>query len=244
MNAIGSRWTLGAKLAAVGLPFLLLGLFAIAISLWVSWQLDGGAAAVNEAGRMRMQAYRLAWVSSLDRPAQVPAAKAIAPDESPDDVDRDEDQRQRARAEHAESVGEGPDRRAAPWPQRHREARDRWMLHVVLVATVVEQVHARRKVLRLVPGGAELAPGRGDQRARAEQQHDERRPGAMHDRGGRGQGDGARHAQAPTGIAHGRMGAPRVVCVRLCAGTSEPLRPSERGSGLGGRSRRCAGHVS
>ncbi|MFO1465679.1 MAG: type IV pili methyl-accepting chemotaxis transducer N-terminal domain-containing protein [Steroidobacteraceae bacterium] len=70
MNAIGSRWTLGAKLAAVGLPFLLLGLFAIAISLWVSWQLDGGAAAVNEAGRMRMQAYRLAWVSSLDRPAQ------------------------------------------------------------------------------------------------------------------------------------------------------------------------------
>lgn len=54
------HWTLGAKLALVGLPFLLLGLLTIALTLWVSWQLDGGAAAVNEAGRMRMQAYRMA----------------------------------------------------------------------------------------------------------------------------------------------------------------------------------------
>jgi two-component system nitrate/nitrite sensor histidine kinase NarX len=30
------------------------------VTLWVSWQLDGGAAAVNEAGRMRMQSYRMA----------------------------------------------------------------------------------------------------------------------------------------------------------------------------------------
>ncbi len=41
------------------MPFLLLALLSIAVTLWVSWQLDGGAAAVNEAGRMRMQAYRL-----------------------------------------------------------------------------------------------------------------------------------------------------------------------------------------
>lgn len=40
-------------------PFLLLAFLIIAITLWVSWQLDGGAAAVNEAGRMRMQVYRL-----------------------------------------------------------------------------------------------------------------------------------------------------------------------------------------
>ncbi len=54
------HWTLGAKLTLVGTPFLLLALLSIALTLWVSWQLDGGAAAVNEAGRMRMQSYRMA----------------------------------------------------------------------------------------------------------------------------------------------------------------------------------------
>jgi len=52
-------WSLSAKLALIGTPFVLLALLATAATLWVSWQLDGGAAAVNEAGRMRMQAYRL-----------------------------------------------------------------------------------------------------------------------------------------------------------------------------------------
>lgn len=54
------HWSLGAKLALVGAPFLLLALLSSAATLWVSWQLDGGAAAVNEAGRMRMQSYRMA----------------------------------------------------------------------------------------------------------------------------------------------------------------------------------------
>jgi two-component system nitrate/nitrite sensor histidine kinase NarX len=53
------HWNLGAKLVLVGGPFLLLALLSIALTLWMSWQLDGGAAAVNEAGRMRMQAYRI-----------------------------------------------------------------------------------------------------------------------------------------------------------------------------------------
>ena len=53
------QWTLGAKLALLGAPFLLLVLLSTAATLWVSWQLDGGAAAVNEAGRMRMQTYRM-----------------------------------------------------------------------------------------------------------------------------------------------------------------------------------------
>jgi two-component system nitrate/nitrite sensor histidine kinase NarX len=52
------HWTLGIKLAVIGTPFLLAGLLIIAITLWVSWQLEGGAA-VNEAGRMRMQVVRL-----------------------------------------------------------------------------------------------------------------------------------------------------------------------------------------
>lgn len=54
------HWSLGTKLALVGAPFLLLALLSTVATLWVSWQLDGGAAAVNEAGRLRMQAYRMA----------------------------------------------------------------------------------------------------------------------------------------------------------------------------------------
>ena len=64
MSTEQARWNLGAKLAAVGLPFLMLGLLTTALTLWVSWQLDGGAASVNEAGRMRMHAYRLAWATT------------------------------------------------------------------------------------------------------------------------------------------------------------------------------------
>ncbi len=53
-------WTLSAKLGAIGGTLLLLALASIGLTLWVAWQLEGGAAAVNEAGRMRMQTWRLA----------------------------------------------------------------------------------------------------------------------------------------------------------------------------------------
>lgn len=58
------QWGLGTKLVLLGTPFLLMTLLLIAATLWVSWQLDGGAAAVNETGRMRMQAYRMALSAS------------------------------------------------------------------------------------------------------------------------------------------------------------------------------------
>ena len=61
---VKTRWGLGSKLAVVGTPFLLAALLSTAATLWVSWQLDGGAAAVNEAGRLRMQAYRMALVAA------------------------------------------------------------------------------------------------------------------------------------------------------------------------------------
>lgn len=54
------HWTLGAKFALVAAPFLLLAIVSIAVLVWMSLQLEGGAASVNEAGRMRMQAYRMA----------------------------------------------------------------------------------------------------------------------------------------------------------------------------------------
>jgi len=54
-----TTWGLGTKLAVVASPFIALALLLIGLTLWVSWQLDGGAAALNEAGRMRMQTFRL-----------------------------------------------------------------------------------------------------------------------------------------------------------------------------------------
>ncbi len=65
------HWNLGAKLALVATPFLLLALGSIAVTLWVSWQLEGGAAAVNEAGRMRMQAYRMSLSISAQQPQRL-----------------------------------------------------------------------------------------------------------------------------------------------------------------------------
>jgi two-component system nitrate/nitrite sensor histidine kinase NarX len=56
---IARHWPLGAKLALVAMPFLLLAMAAIGVLVWMSLQLEGGAASVNEAGRMRMQAYRM-----------------------------------------------------------------------------------------------------------------------------------------------------------------------------------------
>ena len=53
------HWTLGAKLSLVATPFLLIALLSIGVLVWMSLQLEGGAASVNEAGRMRMQAYRM-----------------------------------------------------------------------------------------------------------------------------------------------------------------------------------------
>ncbi len=67
------HWSLGAKLALVGMPFLLLALLSTAATLWVSWQLDGGAAAVNEAGRMRMQTYRMALSIGTGEADELPA---------------------------------------------------------------------------------------------------------------------------------------------------------------------------
>jgi len=61
--------SLAAKLGALGAALMALALGSIALTLWVTWQLEGGAAAVNEAGRLRMQGWRMAQsVSAGDLP--------------------------------------------------------------------------------------------------------------------------------------------------------------------------------
>lgn len=51
--------TLSSKLVRIGTGLLFVALISISLTLWVTWQLSGGAAALNEAGRMRMQTWRL-----------------------------------------------------------------------------------------------------------------------------------------------------------------------------------------
>lgn len=51
--------SLSKKLIRIGAALLVVALASIGLTLWVTWQLEGGAAAVNEAGRMRMQTWRL-----------------------------------------------------------------------------------------------------------------------------------------------------------------------------------------
>ncbi len=62
--------SLSTKLTRIGACLLLVALASISLTLWVTWQLEGGAAAVNEAGRMRMQTWRLVSTVQTDQPAQ------------------------------------------------------------------------------------------------------------------------------------------------------------------------------
>ena len=69
-----STASLSTKLVRIGAGLLLVALASIGLTLWVTWQLEGGAAAVNEAGRMRMQTWRLTSVAQAGRaPADVAA---------------------------------------------------------------------------------------------------------------------------------------------------------------------------
>ena len=69
MARIWRPTTLSAKLGAIGTALLLLALGSIGLTLWVTWHLEGGAAAVNEAGRLRMQVWRLAQGIGTAEPA-------------------------------------------------------------------------------------------------------------------------------------------------------------------------------
>ena len=64
-------FTLKKKLTFIGVALLVLAMFSITFTLWVTWKLEGGAAAINEAGRMRMQTYQLALLANHDKKSQV-----------------------------------------------------------------------------------------------------------------------------------------------------------------------------
>ena len=67
------KYALSTKLISIGVVFLVVALLSIGLTLWVTWQLEGGAAAVNEAGRMRMQSWQMVSVAqSPHTPQAVP----------------------------------------------------------------------------------------------------------------------------------------------------------------------------
>ncbi|HET9645967.1 MAG TPA: type IV pili methyl-accepting chemotaxis transducer N-terminal domain-containing protein [Burkholderiaceae bacterium] len=76
------RRPLATTLFALAMTFLLLALSSIALTLWMTWQIEGGAAAVNESGRMRMQSYRFAWRASGGMAASEREAAVAALDSS------------------------------------------------------------------------------------------------------------------------------------------------------------------
>jgi len=65
------RQRLSTKLVEILVVFLLIALVAIGATLLMSWDLEGGAAAVNQAGSERMRAYR---ISTLLSQAALPEA--------------------------------------------------------------------------------------------------------------------------------------------------------------------------
>ena len=67
------NWRLSSQLGTIGGLLLLLALASIGLTLWVTWQLEGGGAAVNEAGRMRMQTWELAQALPDGDPKRVSA---------------------------------------------------------------------------------------------------------------------------------------------------------------------------
>ncbi|MGD8790731.1 MAG: type IV pili methyl-accepting chemotaxis transducer N-terminal domain-containing protein, partial [Burkholderiales bacterium] len=79
-----SRQRLSTKLVEILVFFLLVALVSIGITLLMSWDLQGGAAAVNQAGSERMRAYRIsmlltqAELPGVDRERTLAAASAEA----------------------------------------------------------------------------------------------------------------------------------------------------------------------
>ncbi|HVO90449.1 MAG TPA: type IV pili methyl-accepting chemotaxis transducer N-terminal domain-containing protein [Casimicrobiaceae bacterium] len=79
LTATGAR-KLSTKLLVTQIVFLLIALGSIGLTLLVSWRLEGSAAAINDAGSLRMRAWRLAYLASADgSPDRAAAATEIKP---------------------------------------------------------------------------------------------------------------------------------------------------------------------
>lgn len=66
-----AKQSLSTKLGVMCLVFLLAALASTSLTLWGAWQLEGSAAAVNEAGRLRMAVLRIVIARQAQLPDQV-----------------------------------------------------------------------------------------------------------------------------------------------------------------------------
>lgn len=70
--------SLSSKLVLVAVAFLVVALGAIGFTLYESWKLEGGAAAINDMGSERMRSYRIAYLlaETLRDPGDAAATRA------------------------------------------------------------------------------------------------------------------------------------------------------------------------
>ncbi len=66
---------LSAKIIGILVAFFLVALIAIGLTLFLSWQLEGNAAAINDAGSQRMRTYRIVFL--LSRQMQTAEEEAV-----------------------------------------------------------------------------------------------------------------------------------------------------------------------
>ena len=71
-HAITRNYRLGRRLVTSALVALCFGLAMVFGTLWLSWTLEGAAAAINDAGSLRMQAVRIALVMDQEQRARIP----------------------------------------------------------------------------------------------------------------------------------------------------------------------------
>lgn len=62
--SIGRNYRLGVRLVSVALTTLVFGLTMVMVTLWLSWALEGAAAAINDTGSLRMQSLRIGLLMS------------------------------------------------------------------------------------------------------------------------------------------------------------------------------------
>lgn len=71
LSELPSRHSLSTKLIVLSIVWLVTAMTAIGYTLLLSWKLQGGAAAINDAGSLRMRTYHMVALLSQQRPAEV-----------------------------------------------------------------------------------------------------------------------------------------------------------------------------
>ena len=68
-DAMPWQRSLATKLMLLSLLWLMLAMVSIGFTLNLSWKLEGGAAAINDAGSLRKRTYHLAYLIASHAPA-------------------------------------------------------------------------------------------------------------------------------------------------------------------------------